>query len=81
MQDVGIRVKVDSSFQSLGYRLRNAQLKKVPVTIVVGDKEVSENTLTYRIIQTKEQITIPKDELIKSILKNIQDKTIKIEIK
>ncbi|WP_436867763.1 His/Gly/Thr/Pro-type tRNA ligase C-terminal domain-containing protein, partial [Staphylococcus shinii] len=44
----GIRVNVDKSEEKMGYKIRNAQVKKVPYTIVIGDDEVSNNTLSVR---------------------------------
>ena len=44
----GFRVEVDDRNEKLGYRIREAQLKKIPVQIVVGDGEVSETSVNIR---------------------------------
>nr|WP_286313366.1 threonine--tRNA ligase [Mammaliicoccus lentus] len=44
----GIRVTVDGSDEKMGYKIRNSQIKKVPYTIVIGDKEVREGSLSVR---------------------------------
>lgn len=44
----GIRVTVDSSDEKMGYKIRQSQIKKVPYTIVIGDNEVRDNTLSIR---------------------------------
>lgn len=43
-----IRVKIDNSEEKMGYKIRNTQIKKIPYTIVIGDNEVSNNTLSVR---------------------------------
>ena len=71
---LGIRTEVDDSNEKLGYRLRNAQVNKIPYSIVIGDKEMNEGLLTYRIYGQKDQITVKKEEFIALIQKAIADK-------
>ena len=72
----GIRVNLDPANEKLGYRLRNAQLKKVPYTLVIGDNERDNGTVTYRKFGQKEQITVSVDEFLKMILKEIKERKI-----
>jgi threonyl-tRNA synthetase len=44
----GLRVEIDNREEKLGYKIRDAQTQKIPYQLVVGEKEVSENLLTYR---------------------------------
>ena len=44
----GFRVEVDARNEKLGYRIREAQLKKIPVEIVVGDGEIAEGSVNIR---------------------------------
>ncbi len=67
LEKLGFRVTLDDSDEKLGYRMRNAQMKKIPYTIVVGDNEVSNKTLTYRTYKDKEQITVTPSEFKKMI--------------
>ena len=67
LMDAGIRCDVDAREEKLGYRMREAQLKKVPMTVVIGDNELTNNTVTYRKHGTQEQITVSLDEFIKLI--------------
>lgn len=67
-----LRVKLDDENEKLGYRLRNAQVKKIPYTIVIGDNEVKDGTITYRRHGEKEQTTIKVDEFIAMIKKQIE---------
>lgn len=66
-----MRVIIDNSEEKLGYRLRNAQIQKYPYSIVVGDKERDEKTVTYRKYGEKEQVTVTIDEFINMINKQV----------
>ena len=52
-----IRVEIDSREEKLGYKIREAQTKKIPYQLVCGDNEVNYNQLTYRKYGQKEQVT------------------------
>ena len=44
----GLRVEVDEQYEKIGYKIREAQLKKIPYMLVVGDKEAAEGTVSVR---------------------------------
>lgn len=69
-----LRAELDDSNEKLGYRLRNAQMEKVPYTIVIGDNEVKDGTITYRKYSSKDQITVKLDDFIVNILEEIKNK-------
>jgi len=48
LRDAGLRVTLDPRQEKIGYKIREAQLKKVPYMLVVGDKEVAEDTVAVR---------------------------------
>ena len=48
LEEAGLRVEVDYRNEKLGYKLREAQLQKIPYMLVVGDKEAEEGTLSVR---------------------------------
>ncbi len=48
LEEAGIRVEVDLRSEKLGYKLRDAQLQKIPYMLVVGDKEAEEGTVSVR---------------------------------
>lgn len=48
MFDLGLRVHLDDRNEKLGYKIREAQIQKVPYTLVVGDKEMEEGTVNVR---------------------------------
>ncbi len=45
---IGVRAEVDSRSEKLGYKLREAQLQKIPYMLVVGDKEAADGTVSVR---------------------------------
>ena len=74
LEKEGIRVEIDPASEKLGYRLRNAQVEKIPYTLVLGDKEKENGEVTYRIYGTKEQIAVKLDDFIALIKKAIEEK-------
>lgn len=74
LSNLGFRVLLDDSNEKLGYRLRNAQINKVPSTLVVGDKEVENKTVTYRLHESTEQITVKKDTFYELLLEELVEK-------
>lgn len=64
-----IRVKLDDREEKLGYKIREAQMKKIPYQLVIGDNEVQNGTITYREYSKKEQITVSVDEFISMMVK------------
>jgi len=49
LQDAGIRVELDERNEKIGYKIREAQMQKVPYMLIVGDKEAEENTVSVRV--------------------------------
>lgn len=74
MQEAGLRVEVDDANEKLGYRLRSTQIRKIPYTIVIGDNERDNRTITYRKYGQKDQITVSIDEFLKLIKEEIETK-------
>jgi threonyl-tRNA synthetase len=68
LRKAGIRYEVDYRDEKLGYKIREAQTSKIPYQLVVGDKEVQSNTVTYREYGKQEQTTVTIDEFINLIL-------------
>ena len=72
LAEAGVRVKVDNSGDSLGKRIRSAEMMKVPYMLVIGDKEVAGGELAVRSYKTKEQIGVLKEKLIADLLEEIK---------
>ena len=68
----GIRVEKSDANEKLGYRLRSSQLRKIPYTIVIGDNERDNHTVTYRKYGTKDQITVSTEEFLKLLKEEIK---------
>ena len=74
LQHKGIRVQVDDRNEKTGYKIREAQLQKIPYMLVIGAKEVEENAVSVR---SREEGDIGKksvDDFIEEILKKIEEK-------
>ncbi|OUQ35903.1 threonine--tRNA ligase [Massilimicrobiota timonensis] len=71
----GIRVELDDREEKLGYRIREAQMKKIPYQLVLGNNERDERTVTYRQYGEQKQTTISLDEFVDMVLKQIEDKS------
>ena len=72
MRDCDLRVELDDSNDKLGYRMRNAQMRKIPYTIVLGDHERDEETVTYRKYGSQEQITMKVKDFLAMINEEIK---------
>ncbi len=68
LDSMGIRVTVDNRNEKIGYKIRQAQLEKVPYFFIVGDKEVEENTVSLRSRKEGDLGASPVDAIISRIL-------------
>ena len=73
-KEVGFRAELDASNEKLGYRLRSSQMRKIPLTLVIGDHERDDNSVTYRRFGSQEQITVSLDEFIRLVQEEIKNK-------
>lgn len=64
LRDAGFRVEVDDSSESVGKKIRQAERMKLPVSIVVGEKEAAGEPFTLRIRGEADQVSVPREELI-----------------
>ena len=62
-----IRVDVDDRAEKIGYKIREAQLQKVPYMLVIGDNEVENGTVNVRIRGEQEQLSMSKDEFVQKV--------------
>ena len=65
---------MDARNEKLGYRVREAQLAKIPVQIVVGEGECEAHTVTIRRAGQKESVTLPLEEAVTAFVKEIEEK-------
>lgn len=74
MKAAGIRVQVDERSEKIGYKIREAQMEKVPYMLVLGDKEVEAGQVAVR-RRDGEQSVVSAEEFIATVCKDIADKT------
>ena len=67
LSNLGFRVEVDARNEKLGYKMRESQMKKVPMTLVLGDKEKDNNSVNYRVYSSNETKEVSIDDFIKLI--------------
>ena len=69
----GIRVTVDDRNEKMGYKIRQAQVNKIPYTLVVGDEEVSNGTVTVRKYGEEKTNTMTKAEFKNLLFEDIEN--------
>ena len=75
LDDEDIRVDIDERPEKLGYRIREAQMKKVPYLLVIGKNEANDNTVSYRLHGEQKTTTVPADEFVNMLKDEIASKT------
>ena len=81
MKKKGIRVELDDRNETISKKVRTAQVEKVPIILVVGDKEEQSKTVAVRTLKGEVKYNVQVNELIKQILKNIQKRELDISFK
>ena len=76
LEKSGIRVEVDARNEKLGYRMRESQTKKIPYTLVLGDNEKENKTVTYRKHGSSDKETLSIDDFKELVLTQIEEKTL-----
>ena len=74
MHDDYVRVEVDDRSEKIGYKIRQAQMAKVPYMLVVGDKEVEDGTVNVRKHGGDELGTVPFEEFFNAIKTEIKER-------
>ncbi|WP_053023415.1 threonine--tRNA ligase [Staphylococcus haemolyticus] len=72
LKSQGVRVEIDDRNEKMGYKIREAQMQKIPYQIVVGDKEVENNQVNVRKYGSQDQETVEKDEFIWNLVDEIR---------
>ena len=74
LADKNIRVKLDDRDEKLSYKMRESQSHKIPYTVIIGDKEKDNDTVSYRLFGHKETETLSLKEFEKELLKQIKER-------
>ncbi|HDG6925990.1 TPA: threonine--tRNA ligase [Staphylococcus aureus] len=72
LKSQGVRVSIDDRNEKMGYKIREAQMQKIPYQIVVGDKEVENNQVNVRQYGSQDQETVEKDGFIWNLVDEIR---------
>ena len=72
-----VRVDLDDRAEKLGYRMREAQIEKVPYMLVLGFNEMEQKTVSFRLHGEKDTTVLPLDEFVDMITNEIETKAIK----
>ncbi|MGM7683444.1 threonine--tRNA ligase [Cytobacillus sp. Hm23] len=76
LKQIGVKVKIDSSNEKLGYKIRAAQMQKIPYMVVLGDNEMKENKVNIRKYGSKKSESVPFKSFKKSIVQQIKERRI-----
>ncbi|MBE7037882.1 MAG: threonine--tRNA ligase [Ruminococcaceae bacterium] len=76
LKDKGIRVETDYRNEKLGYKIREAQLEKVPYMLILGDKEIEENMVSVRSRKDGDKGAKSVDEFLNEILEEINTRAL-----
>ena len=71
LDEMNVRVSLDDRNEKLSYKMRESQTKKNPITLILGDKEVESNTVSYRKFGGTETYTLPKSDFYKLVKETI----------
>ena len=73
---VGIRAELDDRNEKMGYKIREAQLSKIPYMFIVGDKESEEGTVAVRSRKEGDKGAIPFDQVLASLLDEVKGRSL-----
>ena len=71
---MNFRVKLDDRDEKLSYKMRESQTKKIPLTLIIGDKEKDGNLVSYRKFGSTETFTMNIDEFVSTVKDTINNK-------
>ncbi len=74
LQAAGVRCELDDRSEKVGFKIRSAQMEKIPYMILVGDKDIEANTISVRSRKNGDEGTTSIDEFVKRIREEIDTK-------
>lgn len=74
----GIRCEIDDRSEKIGFKIRQAQLEKVPYMLLAGDKDIENNTVSLRTRSGGDKGAMSLDEFVDKILKEVDDKSLEL---
>lgn len=70
-----VRVEIEEGNDTLGYKIRKAQMEKVPYTLVVGDKEMNGHTVSVRSRKNGDEGSLPVPVFVSNLIREIRDRS------
>lgn len=70
-----VRVEIEEGKDTLGYKIRKAQMEKVPYTLVVGDKEMNGHTVSVRSRKNGDEGSLPVAVFVSNLIREIRDRS------
>jgi len=70
-----VRVEIEEGNDTLGYKIRKAQMEKVPYTLVVGDKEMNGHTVSVRSRKNGDEGSLPVAVFVSNLIREIRDRS------
>lgn len=70
-----VRVEIEEGNDTLGYKIRKAQMEKVPCTLVVGDKEMNGHTVSVRSRKNGDEGSLPVAVFVSNLIREIRDRS------
>lgn len=70
-----VRVEIEEGNDTLGYKIRKAQMEKVPYTLVVGDKEMNGHTVSVRSRKNGDEGSLPVTVFVSNLIREIRDRS------
>ena len=77
LKNKNVRVELDDREEKLSYKMRDAQTKKIPIILILGDKEKDDNLISYRRHGSNKTYCLDKDMFTELLLNEIKDKKTK----
>lgn len=74
----GIRCEIDDRSEKIGFKIRQAQLEKVPYMLLAGDKDIENNTVSLRTRSGGDKGAMSLDEFVDKLLKEVDDKSLEL---
>ncbi len=79
-REEGLRASVDHRREKIGYKIRDAEMNKIPLMCIVGDKEISEQSVSLRVHGAGDKGKIQVNEFLEKVKELVENKSLSINI-
>ncbi len=76
LEESGLRVELDDRSEKFGYKMREAQVEKVPYIVVLGNNEAAENKISFRLHGAQKTETVDFEAFTPMLLEEIKNKSL-----